>query len=124
MHYARILTEQGLKQQGIANRLGCASWVLGGVEQKLYAFVMILGYSRKPFVLFTTSRTPTLLAAHLKAFAAFGGVPHESLYDNMKTEAPVPLRRWQSTHALLPQSRMPRRAWRCLFWRCRLYEPP
>jgi len=56
-----------------------------GHETKLYAFVMVLGYSRMPFVRFTTDmRQSTLLACHALAFEYFGGVPHEILYDNMR----------------------------------------
>lgn len=47
---------------------------------------MVLGYSRKPFVCFTTSMDQaTLLACHVLAFAYFGGAPREILYDNMRT---------------------------------------
>jgi transposase len=96
----RFETEPGRQAQ--VDWKECGSWVLDGVEQKLYAFVMILGYSRKPFVLFTTSmRTPTLLSAHLKAFAAFGGVPHEILYDNMKTAWIYKETEWTVNPALL-----------------------
>lgn len=64
----------------------CGRWWIEGVERKVYAFVMLLGYSRKPFVLFTTSMTsPVLLAAHNRAFDYYQGVPSEILYDNMKT---------------------------------------
>mgnify|MGYP002338709172 CR=1 FL=1 len=64
----------------------CGSWCIDGRMQKLYAFVMLLGYSRQPFVLFTTNmRLSTVLLAHLAAFAWFGAVPREILYDNMKT---------------------------------------
>jgi transposase len=57
-----------------------------GKEQKLYAFVMVLGYSRKVFVHFTTSmKMEAFLACHSLAFQYFGGVPKEILYDNMKT---------------------------------------
>jgi transposase len=64
----------------------CGRWFIDGVERKVYAFVMVLGFSRKPFVWFTTSMTsPVLLAAHTKAFEYFQGVPCEILYDNMKT---------------------------------------
>jgi hypothetical protein len=46
----------------------------------------VLGFSRKAFVLFTTSMdTATVLACHALAFAYFGGVPREILYDNMRT---------------------------------------
>jgi len=33
----------------------CGRWMVDGEKKKVYAFVMLLGYSRKPFVLFTTS---------------------------------------------------------------------
>lgn len=60
--------------------------IVDGVETKLYAFVMVLGYSRKVFVRFTTRMDQaTLLACHTLAFEYFGGVPHEILYDNMRT---------------------------------------
>lgn len=51
----------------------------------VYAFVMVLGFSRAMFVKFTTSmRLATLIECHREAFAFFGGVPREVLYDNMK----------------------------------------
>jgi len=60
--------------------------IVDGVETKLYAFVMVLGYSRKAFVRFTTRMDQaTLLACHALAFEYFGGIPHEVLYDNMRT---------------------------------------
>jgi len=80
----RFETEPGRQAQ--VDWKECGRWTIDGREQKLYAFVMLLGYSRKTFVLFTTDMTlPTLLAAHLLAFAWFGAVPREILYDNMKT---------------------------------------
>lgn len=64
----------------------CGRWNIGGELIKIYAFVMVLGYSRKPFVLFTTNmKLSTVLKAHLLAFAWYGAVPREILYDNMKT---------------------------------------
>jgi transposase len=51
----------------------------------VYAFVMVLCFSRMLYLEFTTDMgIPTLLAAHLRAFAFFGGWPRELLYDNMK----------------------------------------
>lgn len=51
----------------------------------VYAFVMVLSYSRMRFVHFTTSmRMAELIAAHQAAFDYFGGWPREILYDNMK----------------------------------------
>jgi len=80
----RFETEPGRQAQ--VDWKECGKWEIDGKEQKLYAFVMLLGYSRKPFVLFTLDMTlPTLLIAHLMAFEYFGAVPHEILYDNMKT---------------------------------------
>jgi transposase len=56
-----------------------------GRRRKLYAFVMILGYSRVTYVELTnTMKLPMLLECHLNAFDYFGGVPDEILYDNMK----------------------------------------
>jgi transposase len=56
-----------------------------GRTVKVYAFVMVLGFSRALYVQFTTSMAlPLLLACHEAAFAFFGGVPRRILYDNMK----------------------------------------
>jgi len=56
-----------------------------GRTVKVYAFVMVLSFSRAIFVQFTTSMAlPVLLACHEAAFAFFGGVPRRILYDNMK----------------------------------------
>jgi transposase len=80
----RFETEPGLQAQVDWKEFG--RQVVDGRDTKLYAFVMVLGYSRKAFVHFTTSMdTATLLACHLLAFAYFQGVPWEILYDNMKT---------------------------------------
>jgi transposase len=57
-----------------------------GRYRPLYGFVMVLGYSRALFVHFATSqRLETFLHCHQLAFEAFGGYPHELLYDNAKT---------------------------------------
>lgn len=51
---------------------------------KLYAFVMVLGFSRMLYVEFTTSmELAQLIACHLEAFTFFGGWTRELLYDNM-----------------------------------------
>lgn len=80
----RFETEPGYQAQ--------VDWKLLGKQRigdkliKLYAFVMVFGYSRKPFVIHTTSMDQaTLLMCHTLAFDYFGGVPREVLYDNMKT---------------------------------------
>lgn len=47
---------------------------------------MVLGHSRFTYATFTTSMNELVLQrCHQEAFAAFGGVPHEVLYNNMKT---------------------------------------
>jgi transposase len=57
----------------------------GGGTQTLYAFVMVLGYSRHKYVEFIERCTMSaFLDCHIKAFGFFGGVPGEVLYDNMK----------------------------------------
>ena len=51
---------------------------------KVYAFLMVLGFSRMLFVGFTQSMAlPELLRCHEDAFAYFGGAPGSVLYDNM-----------------------------------------
>ncbi len=50
----------------------------------IYAFVMVLSFSRMLFVRFTTSmKLAELIRCHLDAFAFFGGWPDQILYDNM-----------------------------------------
>lgn len=56
-----------------------------GKPMNLYAFTLVLSYSRMLFVRFTTSMAlPTLLDCHRQAFAYLGGWPRVILYDNMK----------------------------------------
>jgi transposase len=53
---------------------------------RLSVFVATLGWSRTSYVEFVTDeRVESLIAAHENAFLAFGGVPREVLYDNMRT---------------------------------------
>lgn len=56
-----------------------------GIKRKIYAFVMVLSYSRMLFVEFVTSiSTESLIKCHQKAFAYFDGYTRRILYDNMK----------------------------------------
>lgn len=56
-----------------------------GTNARVYAFVMVLGYSRYLYVEFTRSMTlSTLIRCHQNAFAFFGGWPRRILYDNMR----------------------------------------
>jgi transposase len=55
-------------------------------SNRLSVFVATLGWSRASYVEFVTDeRVETLVEAHENAFFAFGGVPCEVLYDNMRT---------------------------------------
>jgi len=56
-----------------------------GSVGKYYLFSMILGYSRKIYgELIERCDMPTFLDCHIRAFAYFGGVPQEILYDRMR----------------------------------------
>lgn len=55
-------------------------------SDRLSAFVATLGYSRFTYGTFVENeRFETLRSCHELAFDAFGGVPREVLYDNMRT---------------------------------------
>ena len=57
-----------------------------GLKRPLYAFIMILSYSRKRYIEFTTDMTQeTLMKCHMNAFSYFKGIPQQLLYDNMRS---------------------------------------
>lgn len=61
------------------------TWMQKG-EQRIGAFVGILGFSRKAYVEFVDNeKEETLLRCHQNMFDYFEGVPCQILYDNMKT---------------------------------------
>ena len=54
--------------------------------RKVYFFVMVLGYSRKLYVEFTTSQSlADFLSCHVNAFRFFGGITKNIRYDNLKS---------------------------------------
>ena len=56
-----------------------------GEERTYYLFSMVLGFSRKPYCeLLERCDLINFLEAHQRAFAFFGGVPAEILYDRMR----------------------------------------
>lgn len=56
-------------------------------NDNLSAFVATMGYSRASYVEYVSNeKIETLLACHMNAFAYFGGVAKECLYDNMRPE--------------------------------------
>ena len=55
-------------------------------RHKIYCFVGLLGYSRQLYIEYVDSmKSEMLIACHERMLAAFGGVPNEILYDNMRT---------------------------------------
>lgn len=57
-----------------------------GGRRRLWAFVMVLSYSRLFFLrFFYDARLPSFLAGHVEAFTFFGGVARTLLYDNLKS---------------------------------------
>ena len=55
-----------------------------GVFKKIYAFVIVLGFSRMMYVEFTYSmKLDVLIECHQRAFEYFGGYTSTILYDNM-----------------------------------------
>ena len=57
-----------------------------GHVRVVWLFSLVLGFSRYLFARFVFRQTlDVLVRCHLEAFAELGGVPHELLYDRMKT---------------------------------------
>lgn len=80
----RFETEPGKQAQVDWAEFG--SIQVGGKQFKLYAFIMVLAYSRALYLEFTTSTDQgTFLRCHINAFRFFGGVTKEILYDNLKS---------------------------------------
>jgi transposase len=56
------------------------------VTRIVWLFSLVLGYSRLIWARFVAHQDlQTVLRCHMAAFAALGGIPHEILYDRMKT---------------------------------------
>ncbi len=72
-------------------RQGQADWgqcwtVIGGKRTKVHLFVLTLGYSRRMYAVATADeKLPVFLRSHEEAFDFLGGVPHEIVYDNLKS---------------------------------------
>jgi transposase len=59
---------------------------IGNAERRLYAFVMVLSWSRHIFLRFYTGDAmPNFQRGHVEAFEFFGAVPREILYDNLRS---------------------------------------
>ena len=56
-----------------------------GRKRQMWAFVMVLGWSRAIYVEFVRrADTASLIQCHVNAFEYFGGVPRSCLYENAK----------------------------------------
>lgn len=81
--YTRFETEPGLQAQVDWGDFKIVD--SSGVTTTVFAFVMVLGFSRALYVEFVERCTmETFMDCHLGAFRFLGGVPAEILYDNMK----------------------------------------
>ena len=75
----RFETEVGFQAQ-------CDWTVLRSGKKPLYAFVMILSYSRFAYVEITDNmKQETFQRCHINAFEYFKGIPKTILYDNLKS---------------------------------------
>ena len=81
--YIRFETEPGRQAQVDFGDFKVAQ--PDGSDKTLYLFSMVLGFSREPYEEFLTKcDMVSFLDAHQRAFAHFGGVPVEILYDRMR----------------------------------------
>jgi transposase len=104
-------------QQGQADWATCGRFAdASGRIVPVYAFVMVLSFSRMLFIKFVTSMDlPTLLGCHQEAFGYFGGWPASILYDNMK-QVKLDKERWNpllvdfaAHHGFVPKTHAIRR---------------
>jgi len=72
-------------------RQGQADWgqcwtMIEGKRVKVHLFVLTLGFSRRMYAVATTDeKMPAFLRSHEDAFEFLGGVPHEIVYDNLRS---------------------------------------
>ena len=80
VRFERGLGEQAQVDWGVVSYKG-----EDGRRHRMWAFVMVLGFSRAIYVEFVRrADVPTFIRCHLNAFEYFGGVPRRCLYDNAK----------------------------------------
>ena len=98
---AAIRFETEPAHQAQVDRIEFGKQYVNGAVQKLYAFTMVMDFSRMSFACFTTRMdNATLLNCHIKTFRFFGGIPEEILYDNMKTVWYYDGEHWQTNRQL------------------------
>ena len=82
--YLRLRTLPGEQAQVDWAHFG--KLTIGRAERPLMAFVMVLSYSRYPFLRFSLGASlANLIRGHVEAFSALGGTAKALLYDNMKS---------------------------------------
>ena len=82
--YLRLRTLAGEQAQVDWAHFG--KLTIGRAERPLMAFVMVLSYSRYPFVRFYLGASlANLIRGHVEAFSVLGGTARVLLYDNMKS---------------------------------------
>lgn len=82
--YLRLKTLPG--EQGQVDWGHFGKYRIGRAERPLMAFVIVLSWSRRPFLrFFLDARMASFLCGHEAAFQAWGGLPRVLLYDNLKS---------------------------------------
>ena len=82
--YQRLTTLSGEEAQ--VDWASFGRRVVGNATRRVSAFVVVLSWSRMPFVrFFYDQRMGAFLEGHVRALDAFGGVPRRILYDNLKS---------------------------------------
>lgn len=82
--FLRLRTLPGQQAQVDWGHFG--KMTIGQAQRTLWAFVMVLSWSRHIFLRFyLDAAMPSFLRGHVDAFNAFGGVPRVLLYDNLKS---------------------------------------
>jgi transposase len=82
--FLRLRTLPG--EQGQVDWAHFGKQTIGNAVRALWAFVMVLSFSRKIFLRFYFgSAMPAFLHGHVSAFNYFRGVPRELLFDNLKS---------------------------------------
>ena len=91
-HRPRPASEAYLRLRTLAGEQAQVDWadfgkiLVDGGERRLFAFVMVLSYSRHLFLrFFMSAAMGAFLQGHVEAFEFFGGVAREILYDNLKS---------------------------------------
>ncbi len=82
--FQRLKTLPG--EQGQVDWAHFGKHTVGRAERPLWAFVMVLSFSRQVFLrFFLGAAMPFFIRGHVDAFAFFGGAPRVLLYDNLKS---------------------------------------